>query len=70
MARAPMSALFNRLMDWAGLTDLEQRHKQWRNQQISLELEELQTECSNLAAHIGRLQAEKAEIERELNHGD
>jgi hypothetical protein len=65
-----MSALLNRLMNWAGLGDLEQRHKQWRNQQISLELEELQTECSNLAAHIGRLQAEKAEIERELNHGD
>jgi len=62
-----MSALLNRLMDWAGLTDLEQRHKQWRNQQISLELEELQTECSNLAAHIGRLQAEKAELERSLN---
>jgi chromosome segregation ATPase len=49
---------------------LEQRHKQWRNQQISLELEELQTECAQLAAHIGRLQAEKAEIERELNYGD
>jgi hypothetical protein len=64
-----MSAM-SRFLDWAGLGDLEQRHKQWRNQQISLELEELQTECSNLAAHIGRLQAEKAEIERELNHGD
>jgi chromosome segregation ATPase len=62
-----MSALLNRLMDWAGLTDLEQRHKQWRNQQISLELEELQTECAQLAAHIGRLQAEKAELEQELN---
>jgi hypothetical protein len=69
MARAQMSA-FTRFLDLIGLSDLETRHKQWRNQQISLELEELQTECSNLAAHIGRLQAEKAEIERELNHGD
>jgi chromosome segregation ATPase len=64
-----MSAM-SRFLDWAGLGDLEQRHKQWRNQQISLELEELQTECAQLAAHIGRLQAEKAELERELNHGD
>ena len=65
-----MSALLDRLMDWAGLTDLEQRHKQWRNQQISLELEELQAECCELAAHIGRLQAEKAELEQELNRAN
>jgi hypothetical protein len=62
-----MSAL-HRFLDLIGLSDLETRHKQWRNQQISLELEELQTECAQLAAHIGRLQAEKAEIERSLNY--
>jgi|LakMenE01Jun11ns_1017448.scaffolds.fasta_scaffold8010874_2 predicted nuclease with TOPRIM domain len=61
-----MSA-FTRFLDLIGLSDLETRHKEWRNQQISLELEELQTECAQLAAHIGRLQAEKAQLEQELN---
>ena len=61
-----MSTLFDRFLDWAGLTDLEIRHKRWRYEQISLELEELQMECAELAAHIGVLTAEREQLKKEL----
>ena len=64
-----MSTL-HRFLDWAGLSELDRRHQQWRYEQISLELEEAQSECCELAAHIGRLQAEKAELEQELNRAN
>jgi hypothetical protein len=61
-----MSA-WHRFMDWAGLGDIERRHREWRRQQISLEIEEANTEVANLAAYIGQLQREKAELEQEMN---
>ncbi len=60
-----MNAL-HRLLDWAGLGDIERRHREWRRQQISLEIEEAQTECAQLAAWIGQLQREKSELEQEI----
>jgi cell division protein FtsB len=65
-----MNTVLTRFLGYIGLTDLERRHQQWRYEQISLEIEAAETECAQLAAHIGRLQAEKAELERELNYGD
>ncbi len=58
--------IINRLLDWAGLGDIERRHREWRRQQISLEIEEAQTECAQLAAWIGQLQKEKSELEQEI----
>ena len=55
--------IINRLLDWAGLGDIERRHREWRRQQIALEIEEAQTECAQLAAWIGQLQKEKAELD-------
>lgn len=62
-----MNTAITRFLGYIGLTDLERRHQQWRYEQISLELEEAQTECCQLAAWIGHLQAEKLRIEQELN---
>lgn len=59
--------VIHRLLDWAGLGDMNRRHREWRRQQISLEIEEAQTECAQLAAWIGQLQKEKAELEQEMN---
>ena len=59
--------IINRLLDWAGLGDINRRHREWRRQQIALEIEEAQTECAQLAAWIGQLQKEKAELDRDLN---
>lgn len=61
-----MPNLFNRFMDWAGLGDLDRRQREWRRQQISLEIEEAQEECARLAAYIGHLQKEKTQLERNL----
>ena len=61
-----MSA-WHRFMDWAGLGDMNRRHREWRRQQIALELEEAHQECAALGAYIGKLQAEQAQLERELN---
>ena len=63
-----MNTVLTRFLGYIGLTDLERRHAQWRYQQISLELEEAQSECCQLAAYIGHLQLEKAELERSLNN--
>lgn len=60
-------SIYTRLLDWAGIGDIERRHREWRRQQISLEIEEANTEVANLAAYIGQLQREKAELEQELN---
>jgi hypothetical protein len=60
-------SLYTKLLDWAGVEGMERRHREWRRQQISLEIEEAQTECAELAAYIGRLQREKSQLERELN---
>lgn len=60
-------SIYLRFLDWAGLGDMNRRHREWRRQQISLEIEEAQTECAELAAYIGRLQREKTQLERELN---
>lgn len=60
-------SLYCKFLDWAGLGDMNRRHREWRRQQISLEIEEAQTECAELAAYIGRLQGEKTQLERELN---
>ena len=65
-----MNAAITRFLNYCGLGDLERRHTQWRYQQISLELEEAQSECCQLAAYIGHLQAEKAQLEQELNRGN
>ena len=62
-----MTSMLNRFMDWAGLGDIERRHREWRRQQISLEIEEANLEVAQLAAWIGQLQKEKAELEQELN---
>jgi hypothetical protein len=69
-----MKELFNRLRDFIkdaiGCADLHQydrRHREWRRQQISLEIEEANTEVAQLAAYIGQLQKEKAALEQELN---
>jgi hypothetical protein len=61
-----MSA-WHRFMDWAGLGDMNRRHREWRRQQIALELEEAHLEVAQLAAWIGKLQREKNELERDLN---
>jgi len=63
-----MNSVLTRFFAYCGLTDLERRHQQWRYEQISLELEEAQSECCQLAAYIGHLQAEKAQLERSLNN--
>lgn len=69
-----MKELFNRLRDFikdaigcADLHEYDRRQREWRRQQIALELEEAHQECANLAAYIGQLQKEQAELERELN---
>lgn len=59
-------SFFNRLLDWAGLGDIERRHREWRRQQISLEIEEANLEVAQLAAWIGQLQREKSELEQEI----
>ena len=60
-------SVIHRLLDWAGLGDIERRHREWRRQQISLEIEEANLEVAQLAAWIGQLQKEKAELEQEMN---
>ena len=60
-------SLYTRLLDWAGVEGMERRHREWRRQQIALELEEAHQECAALGAYIGKLQAEQAQLERELN---
>lgn len=60
-----MSA-FTRFLGYIGLTDLERRHSQWRYQQISLDIEEAETECAQLAAYIGTLKKEREEIKQEI----
>ena len=68
-----MKELFNRLRDFikdaigcADLHEFDRRQREWRRQQISLEIEEAQTECAQLAAWIGQLQREKSELEQEI----
>jgi hypothetical protein len=60
-------SLYCKFLDWAGLGDMNRRHREWRRQQIALELEEAHLEVAQLAAWIGKLQREKSEIERDLN---
>ena len=60
-------SVIHRLLDWAGLGDIERRHREWRRQQISLEIEEANLEVAQLAAWIGQLQREKSELDRDLN---
>ena len=60
-------SVIHRLLDWAGLGDIERRHREWRRQQIALEIEEAHQECAQLAAYIGHLQREQAELEQEMN---
>ena len=59
-------SIYTKFLDWAGVEGMERRHREWRRQQISLEIEEAQTECAQLAAWIGRLQREKSELEQEI----
>lgn len=61
-----MTCLLNRFMDWAGIGDIERRHREWRRQQISLEIEEAQAECAELGAYIGRLKKEQAELSQPI----
>lgn len=61
-------SLYTKFLDWAGVEGIERRHREWRRQQISLEIEEAHQECAQLAAYIGHLQREQAELDRELNH--
>ena len=60
-------SLYSKFLDWAGLGDIERRHREWRRQQISLEIEEANLEVAQLAAWIGQLQKEKSELDRDLN---
>ena len=60
-------SVFHRFLDWAGIGDINRRHREWRRQQIALEIEEAQLECAQLAAYIGHLQREKQELEQEMN---
>ena len=60
-------SVFHRFLDWAGIGDINRRHREWRKQQIALEIEEANLEVAHLAAWIGQLQKEKAELDRELN---
>ena len=60
-------SIYLRFLDWAGLGDMNRRHREWRRQQISLEIEEANTEVAQLAAYIGQLQKEKSELEQEMN---
>ena len=60
-------SIYLRFLDWAGLGDMNRRHREWRRQQISLEIEEANTEVAQLAAYIGHLQKEKAALEQEMN---
>jgi hypothetical protein len=60
-------SLYTRLLDWAGVEGMERRHREWRRQQISLEIEEANLEVAQLAAWIGQLQKEKSELDRDLN---
>lgn len=64
----------NALIDWfmaafdlGDQEQIERRHREWRRQQISLEIEEANAEVAQLAAWIGKLQREKSELERDLN---
>lgn len=59
-------SMYHRLLDWAGIGDINRRHREWRRQQIQLEIEEAQLECAQLAAYIGHLQKEKQELEMEI----
>ena len=63
-------SVWHRLMAWAGLGDIERRHREWRRQQIALEIEEAHQECAQLAAYIGHLQREQAKLEQELNRAN
>ena len=60
-------SVIHRLLDWAGIGDINRRHREWRRQQISLEIEEANLEVAQLAAWIGQLQREKSELDRDLN---
>lgn len=60
-------SVFHRFLDWAGLGDMNRRHREWRRQQLALELEEAQLECAQLAAYIGQLQREKQALEMEIH---
>lgn len=46
---------------------LQRRKQQWRLQHIQAELEQAQSDCAALGAHIGWLIQRKTEIETELN---
>ncbi len=60
-------SVFHRFLDWAGIGDINRRHREWRRQQIALEIEEAQLECAQLAAYIGQLQREKQALDQEMN---
>jgi len=60
-------SLYSKFLDWAGLGDIERRHREWRRQQIALEIEEANLEVAQLAAWIGQLQKEKAELDKEID---
>ena len=59
-------SVIHRLLDWAGIGDINRRHREWRRQQISLEIEEANLEVAQLAAWIGQMQKENAELDKEL----
>jgi hypothetical protein len=61
-----MNTVLTRFLGYIGLTDLERRHQQWRYEQISLEIEEAETECAQLAAYIGTLKKEREELKQEI----
>lgn len=46
---------------------LQRKKQQWRLQHIQAELEQAQSDCAALGAHIGWLIAKKTELETELN---
>jgi hypothetical protein len=45
---------------------LQRKKQQWRLQHIQAELEQAQSDCAALGAHIGWLIAKKTELETEL----